>query len=67
MSKGVHAMHRLMHRVCDAIRPLGDRDVWIGRAPTREQLEDRLGHDPDAIGLLFEWSMAELMERYLDR
>jgi phytoene dehydrogenase-like protein len=54
-----------MHRVCDAIRPLGDRDVWIGRAPTREQLEDRLGHDPDAIGLLFEWSMAELMERYL--
>jgi phytoene dehydrogenase-like protein len=33
--------------------------------PTREQLEDRLGHDPDAIGLLFEWSMAELMERYL--
>ena len=63
--EGRHAMHALMHRVCDAIRPLGDRDVWIGRAPTREQLEERLGHDPDAIGLLFEWSMAELMERYL--
>jgi phytoene dehydrogenase-like protein len=63
--KGRHDMHALMHRVCDAIRPLGENDVWIGRAPTREALEQRLGHDKDAIGLLFEWSMIELVERYL--
>lgn len=62
---GRHEMHGLMHRVCDAIRPIGDRDVWIGRSPTRDQLEERLNHDKDAIGLLFDWSMAELMDRYL--
>ncbi|MGH7701780.1 MAG: phytoene desaturase family protein [Gemmatimonadales bacterium] len=63
--KGRHAMHRLMHHVCDLLRPDNEHDVWIGRAPTREQLEQRLGHDRDRIGLLFEWSMAELMDRYL--
>ncbi len=31
--EGRHEMHRLMHRVCDAIRPLGERDTWLGRAP----------------------------------
>ncbi len=63
--QGRHDMHRLMHGVCDLLRPMDERDVWIGRAPAREQLEERLGHDRDMIGLLFEWSMAELMDRYL--
>jgi phytoene dehydrogenase-like protein len=62
---GRKAMHELMRRVCDALRPPDERDVWIGRAPTREALEERVGHDPDAIGLLFEWSIMELLERYL--
>jgi hypothetical protein len=39
--------------------------MWIGEPPTREQIEERLGNDEDARGLLFEWSMAELMERYI--
>ena len=43
MSKGATPMHALMHRVCDAIRPLGDRDAWIGRAPTRDQLRGTAG------------------------
>jgi phytoene dehydrogenase-like protein len=62
---GRKAMHDLMRGVADAIRPPDERDVWIGPAPTHEQLEDRVGHDRDAIGLLFHWSMAELVERYL--
>jgi phytoene dehydrogenase-like protein len=63
--KGRRDMHALMKRACDALRPPDDRDTWLRRAPSRDEIEDRLGHDPDAVGLLFEWSMAELMERYL--
>jgi phytoene dehydrogenase-like protein len=63
--EGRHAMHRLMHRCVGRDSSAGRSGRGIGRAPTRDQLEERLGHDPDAIGLLFEWSMAELMERYL--
>ena len=63
--KGRHDMHGLMKRVCDALRPLDDRDVWLHRAPSREEIERRLGHDKDAIGLLFDWSIAELLDRYL--
>jgi phytoene dehydrogenase-like protein len=40
--------------------------VWIGRAPTRAQLEERLDGDEDARRMLFEWSMAEYVEHFLD-
>lgn len=63
--QGWREMSGLIGRVRDAIRPPGENDLWIGEPPTREQLEDRLNHDPDACGLLFEWSMAEFVERYL--
>jgi phytoene dehydrogenase-like protein len=62
---GRKAMHGLMHKICDALRPLDDRDTWLHRAPTRQQIEERLGHDRDAIGLLFEWSMVDLLDRFL--
>ncbi len=63
--KGRHDMHDLMKRVCYALRPLDDGDTWLHRAPSREEIERRVGHDPDAIGLLYEWSIAELLDRYL--
>jgi phytoene dehydrogenase-like protein len=63
--KGWRAMQGVKRRTREALRPDGDRDLWIGPAPTRETIERRLGHDPEAIGLLFEWSMVELVERYL--
>ncbi len=63
---GWRAMSDVIRRTRDAIRPAGDRDMWIGEAPTREQIEDRLGDDSEARALLFEWSMSEFIERYLD-
>jgi phytoene dehydrogenase-like protein len=39
--------------------------VWIGEAPTREQIEERLGNDGEARNLLFDWSMAEMVGHYL--
>lgn len=62
---GWRAMQDVMRRLRDAIRPAGERDLWIGEPPSREQIEDRLGGDEEMRGLLFDWSMAEMAERYL--
>jgi phytoene dehydrogenase-like protein len=64
--QGWRAMGALKARVRDALRPEGEGDLWVGDAPTREQIDRRLRGDADARGLLFEWSMVELVERFMD-
>jgi phytoene dehydrogenase-like protein len=61
---GWRAMSNLMARTRNALRPRGDRDLWLGDAPTREEIEDRLGPDDEARALIFTWSMAELVDNY---
>jgi len=73
--EGWRAMNNVLRRLRDKLRPAsgtfgdnqhnGPHDLWIGDAPTQEQLEDLLAGDPEARSLLFEWSMAEFVERYL--
>lgn len=63
--EGFRAMGDVVRRLRDALRPAGDADLWMGNAPTREQIEERLGSDEEARSLLFDWSMAEFVERYL--
>lgn len=63
--RGRHDMHGLMRKVCDGLRPLGERDTWLHRGPTRAELEERLGHDRDAIALLFDWSIAGMLDQFL--
>jgi phytoene dehydrogenase-like protein len=63
--EGARAMSDVIRRLRDALRPPDRRDVWIGEAPTQEQIEERIGNDKEARALLFEWSMAEFVERYL--
>jgi phytoene dehydrogenase-like protein len=62
---GWRAMVDVKRRLRDALRPAGERDLWIGRAPSREEIESRIGRDEDARQLLFEWSMTEYVERFL--
>jgi phytoene dehydrogenase-like protein len=62
---GWRAMNDVIRRLRDALRPAGGGDMWIGEASTREQIEERLGNDAEARSMLFEWSMAEFVERYL--
>ena len=62
---GWHAMGDVMRRARDGVRPVGDGDLWLAPPPSRDQIEDRLKGDAEAIGLLFEWSMVEYVERYL--
>jgi phytoene dehydrogenase-like protein len=63
--KGWHAMHDVMVRARNLIRPLNEHDFWVGTAPTRQQVEDRIGNDEEVRGLLFEWSMVDYVARYL--
>ncbi len=63
--EGWRAMSAVIRRLRDALRPANERDSWIGEAPSREDIEERLGNDPEARALLFDWSMAEMVERYL--
>ncbi len=63
---GWAAMNDVVRRLRDALRPAGPGDLWIGEPPAREQIEDRLGGDEEARALLFDWSMAEFVERYLE-
>ncbi len=62
---GWRAMSHLIRRTRDKLRPANPNDLWIGLPPTHEEIERRLGKDNEAYKLLFEWSMADLVERYL--
>lgn len=63
--EGWRAMSDVIRRTRDAVRPPNENDFWIGEPPTRGQIEDRLCDDPEARALLFDWSMAEFVERHL--
>ena len=59
-------MSDVIRRLRDALRPANSDDLWLNDAPTREQIEERLGNDEEARALLFDWSMAEFVEKYLE-
>ena len=42
------------------------RDTWVGASPTRAELEELLGHDAELISVVFEESIAETLDRYVD-
>ena len=73
---GWRAMSDVIRRLRDKLRPAPAanqhgaeayaRDVWMGEAPTREELEDRLAGDTEARAVLFDWSMAEFVEKYME-
>jgi phytoene dehydrogenase-like protein len=54
----------LFGRVRRALRQ-GERDTWVGDAPERAEIEELLAGDPEAIELVFDASIAEVVERYL--
>ncbi|MBT5830556.1 MAG: NAD(P)/FAD-dependent oxidoreductase, partial [Candidatus Latescibacteria bacterium] len=62
---GWREMGAVKRRLREAIRPEGEEDLWLNVAPSREAIEERLGNDDEARALLFEWSMADFVGRYL--
>jgi len=63
---GWRAMNDVIRRLRDALRPAGPGDLWLCDAPTQVEIEERLGNDEEARALLFDWSMAEFVEHYLN-
>lgn len=62
--EGWRRMHAIFDRCNRVIRADADDGMWVGNPPTEDELRERFKDDPEAIGLLFEWSMAELLERH---
>ena len=64
--QGMLAYEDMFDRLRLALRTGPEGDSWQGDSPTREQLEKRLGHDPELISVLFEESIADTLDRYVD-
>jgi phytoene dehydrogenase-like protein len=63
-AEGYLCYAELFGRIRRALRE-GDRDTWVGDAPQRPQLEELLAGDPEAVEVLFESSIAEVVEGYV--
>jgi phytoene dehydrogenase-like protein len=61
---GYRAYLELFGRIRRALRD-GDRDVWIGDAPDRPALAELLSGDPEALEVIFEASIADVVERHV--
>jgi phytoene dehydrogenase-like protein len=51
----------------DRIRRLlrsGDRDAWVGESPTRPEIESMLGGEQELIDVVFEASIAEVLDEH---
>jgi phytoene dehydrogenase-like protein len=57
----------LFRRIRSRLRAGGDpaRDTWIGDAPDRAALEELFADDPEAREVLFEASIADVVERHV--
>lgn len=62
--KGYWAYEELFDQTRIRLRN-GERDTWVGDTPTRSQIEEILG-DQEMIDLVFEDSIAEVLERYIE-
>ncbi|HSF01839.1 MAG TPA: NAD(P)/FAD-dependent oxidoreductase [Solirubrobacterales bacterium] len=63
--RGLNAYEELFQRLRRMLRT-GSRDTWVGSSPTRAELEELLGHDDESIAVVFEESIAETLDRYLE-
>jgi phytoene dehydrogenase-like protein len=63
---GYLAYSDLFTRIRRALRDQQpERDTWLGDAPTRDEIEERLGHDREAIDALFHASIADVVEQHV--
>jgi phytoene dehydrogenase-like protein len=61
---GYWAYEELFDEVRRRLRK-GRRDTWVGDSPSRQQIEDLVGGDRTMIDLLFEVSIAEVLDDHI--
>ena len=61
---GYTRYEQLFGRIRQALRS-EPRDTWIGDAPDRPALEELLHHDPELVEIMFEESIASVVERHV--
>jgi len=61
---GYTRYEQLFGRIRQALRS-EPHDTWVGDAPDRPALEDLLGNDPELIEVMFEESIASVIERHV--
>jgi len=62
---GYWAYEHIFDEMRQRLRTRG-RDTWIGDSPTREEIEDLLGHDQWMIDIVFDASIADVLDEYID-
>jgi phytoene dehydrogenase-like protein len=62
--EGYWAYEELFDEVRRKLRK-GERDTWIGDAPSRAEIEELVDHDQVMIDLLFEASIADVLDDHL--
>jgi phytoene dehydrogenase-like protein len=62
--KGYWAYEEVFDEIRRRLRT-GPRDTWIGEAPTRAEIEELLRHDQHMIDIVFDASIADVLEHYI--
>ena len=63
---GYFAYQDVYQRIRDRLRSRDPaKDTWVGDAPDRDRLESLLAGDTEALEVVFELSVADLVERYV--
>jgi phytoene dehydrogenase-like protein len=62
--EGLGQFNATFDRIRDLLRG-GDDDLWLRASPSREEIERRLGFDDELVGIVFEESIASMLERYV--
>ena len=63
--RGLHAYNDVFDRIRRLLRG-GPRDAWVGDAPTRAEVEEMLGGERELIDIVFEASIADVLDRHFD-
>lgn len=62
--EGQFAYEDFFDRMRIALRT-GLRDVWVGDAPERAELEELLGHDPEMVEALYDTPISTVIDRFV--
>ncbi len=64
--RGLFAYEGAFDRIRTLLRHGPAGDAWRAPSPSRAEIEERLGGDPELISIVFEESIADTLARYVD-